>query len=138
MPEIKTDGNYTAARAGYLDNINNADLANVIREVAQATGTFSYNETSALEQTMVTLTITARAIIGGIWLDMTNVTQSTTIRVEHQIDGATYTTFETDSWTTANDDGVLITGFTAYRDVRITLQCGGGGVGNVDIPYAIV
>lgn len=110
----------------------------IIDRVAQTTGTFSYDETLATEQTMVTLTISARAIIGGIWIDMVNVTQDTTIRVKHQIDGANYRTFETNAWVTTDEDGVLITGFTAYRNVQISLQCGGGGAGSVNVPYAIV
>jgi len=128
----------TTARAGYLDNINNADLANIIRDIAETTGTFNFDETSALEQTVFTLTITARSKIGGIWLDFTTVTQDLTIRVKHQIDGANYRTFQTSSWATTDDDGVLIEGFTAYRNVQLTLQCGGGGAGAVNIPYAVV
>jgi len=107
-------------------------------DITQATGTFVFNEASALEQTTVTLAIAARAKIGAIWLDMVNVTQATTIRVKHKVDGTNYRTFETDAWTTADDDGVLITGFAAYRDIQITLQCGGAGGGNVNVPYAIV
>ena len=128
----------TADRAGYLDNINNAELANVIRDITQATGTFVFNEADAGDQTAFTLAITARSKIGGIWLDMVNVTQDTTIRVKHQIDGANYRTFETNAWVTTDEDGVLITGFTAYRNVQVSLQCGGGGAGNVNVPYALV
>jgi len=128
----------TAARAGYLDNINNADLANVIRQVAEAADTFSFDETSALEQDMVTVTITARAKIGGIWLDMVNVTQDTTIKVYHKVDGTNFREVSSSAWTTTDSDGVLIEGFTAYRDIKVTLTCGGGGAGSVNVPYAIV
>ncbi|GAI32622.1 unnamed protein product [marine sediment metagenome] len=69
---------------------------------------------------------------------MVNVTQDTTIKIKHKIDGANYRTFETNAWVTTDEDGVLVTGFTAYRDVQITLQCGGGGAGSVDVPYAVV
>jgi len=106
--------------------------------VTKVTGTFSFDETSALEQTLVTLTITSRVKIGAIWLDLVNVTQDLTIRVKHQIDAANYRTFQTSSWTTTDDDGVLIEGFMAYRNVQVSLQCGGGGAGSVDIPYAVV
>jgi len=128
----------TAARAGYLDNINNVGLANVIRDVAEATGTFSYDETNAGEQQVALVTITARAKIGGIWLDMVNVTQDTTIRLKHKIDGATLREFTSHAWVTTDSDGVILEGFTAYRDIEITLTCGGGGAGNVNVPYAIV
>jgi hypothetical protein len=106
--------------------------------VTQTTGTFSYDETSAAEQTAFTLTIAARAEIGGIWLDMTNVTQDTDIATYHQIDGTNYRQFQENGWLTTDDDGVLINGFTAYRNVRITLQCGGAGGGSVNVPYAVV
>jgi len=109
-----------------------------IAAVAQATGTFAFDETNAAEQTAFTLAIAARAKIGGIWLDMSNVTQNTDIRVKHQIDGANYRTFTTLSWLNTDDDGVLVLPFTAYRNIRVTLQCGGGGVGNINVPYAVV
>jgi len=128
----------TAARAGYLDNINNADLLNIIRQVAETVGTMSFDETSALEQDMVSVTITARAKIGGIWLDMVNVTQDTTIKVYHKVDGTNFREVSSSAWATTDSDGVLIEGFTAYRDIKVTLTCGGGGAGSVNVPYAIV
>ena len=128
----------TAARAGYLDNINNADLVNLIRQVAEAADTFSFDETSAAEQDMVSVTITARANIGGIWLDMVNVTQDTTIKVYHKVDGTNFREVSSSAWTTTDSDGVLIEGFTAYRDIKVTLTCGGGGAASVNVPYAIV
>ena len=128
----------TAARAGYLDNINNADLANLIRQVAEAADTFSFDETSALEQDMVTVTITARANIGGIWLDMVNVTQDTTIKLYHKVDGTNFREVSSSAWATTDSDGVLVEGFTAYRDIKVTLTCGGGGAASVNVPYAIV
>lgn len=109
-----------------------------IRSVPQMVGTIVYDETNAGEQTLLTITIFPRMLVGGIWLDFVNVTQNTTIRVKHQIDGTNYRTFETDNWTIAMDDGVLITQFEAYRNVQISFQCGGGGVGNVNVPYAVV
>jgi hypothetical protein len=82
--------------------------------------------------------VAARSKVGGIWLDMTNVTEDTTIRIKHKIDGANYRTFTTLSWLTTDDDGVLVGPFTAYRDIQITLQCDGSGAGNVNVPYAVV
>jgi hypothetical protein len=108
------------------------------RPIQQLVGVFAFNEASALEQTLVTVAIAIRSDIGAIWLDMVNVTQATTIRVKHQIDAVNYRTFEVENWTVALDDGVLILGFSAYRNVQISLQCGGAGGGNVNVPYAIV
>jgi hypothetical protein len=70
---------------------------------------------------------------------MVNVTQDTTIRLYHQVDGANYREVDAYSFAPATDsDGVEIRGFTAYRNFRITLQCGGAGAGAVNVPYAIV
>ena len=115
-----------------------AEIADLIRQVAETTGTMSFDETSALEQDMVSVTITARAKIGGIWLDMVNVTQDTTIKVYHKIDGTNPREVSSSAWATTDSDGVLIEGFTAYRDIKVTLTCGGGGAASVNVPYAIV
>jgi hypothetical protein len=102
------------------------------------TDTFSFDETNAAEQDAIILTIHFNSEISAIWIDMVNVTQDTTIQLYHKIDGTNYRSFETDSWVTAMSDGVLITELTAYRDVKVSLQCGGGGVGSVNVPYAVV
>lgn len=107
-------------------------------DVAETVATFVYDETNAGAQIMLALAITARSKVGAIWIDMVNVTQDTTIFLEHKIDGAIFRIISTHPWVVADDDGVLIAGFTAYRDIRVTLQCGGGGAGNVNVPYAIV
>jgi hypothetical protein len=110
----------------------------VVQSVAEAVGTFSYDETSAAEQDAITLTIAARSTIGSIWLDMTNVTQDTTIKVYHKIDGTNYRQFQTNPWITTDAVGVMIEGFTAYRDVKVTLTRGAAGAGSVNVPYAVV
>jgi len=112
--------------------------AGSVLEVTETTGTFVYDETNAAEQTAFTITIADRSVIGSIWLDLVNVTQNTTISVYHQIDGTNYRKFQENAWVVADDDGVLIEGVTAYRNIRVTFQCGGGGAGNVDVPYAVV
>jgi hypothetical protein len=109
----------------------------IVGSVTETTGTFSFDETAGGEQTVVTVAITSRALVGGIWLDMVNVTQNTTIRAYHQIDGTNYRVFYGNAWVLADPDGVLIDGFIARANIRITLQCGGGGAGSVNVPYAI-
>lgn len=107
--------------------------------VAETADTFSFDETDAAEQTMVTVTIAKRTKIRGIWLDMTLVTQDVTIKVYHAIDGITPVEYSSTTFDVATDpDAVLIAGFTAYRDIAVTLKCTGGGGGVVDIAYAIV
>ena len=101
-------------------------------------GTFSFDETSALAQTVTTITITARTAIGAIWLDMTNVTQDTNIALLHQIDGTNYRQFQDNAWVTTDDDGVLLDGFVVSGGLRITLTCGGGGGGSVNVPFVVL
>jgi len=111
----------------------------LLGDLPATAGTFEYDETSALEQTLLDQTIAAPVRIGSIWLDMTNVTQNTTISLYHKVDGTNYRKFQENTWTFGVDDpGVLVDQFTAYSDVKITLQCGGGGAGDVDVPYAVV
>ena len=123
-----------------LTNISNVatSIAGQVSAITETTGTFSFDETSALEQDALELTIAARSNIGSIWLDMVNVTQNTDIAIYHKIDGTNYRQFQENAWTTVDDDGVLLDGFTAYRDVKVTLQCGGGGAGSVDIRWVVV
>lgn len=118
--------------------ITSTVVSGVVNSVAEDAGTFSYDETSAAEQDVFELTITSRNTIGGIWLDMVNVTRDTTIKVYHKIDGTNYRQFQSNPWVTADADGVLINGFTAYRDVKVTFTCDGGGGGSVNVPYAVV
>jgi hypothetical protein len=110
----------------------------LVAPVTQTVNVFVFAENNAAEQTLVTVAIANRSVVGGIWLDMTNVTQATTISLYHQIDGVNYRKYQENAWVIADDDGVLIDGFTAYRNIRITLQCGGAGIGNVNVPYAVV
>jgi hypothetical protein len=124
----------TALRAGYLDAL--APAVNV-PAVTEAVGNLNYNEASALEQTLLTLVIPTRARIGSLWFDMFNVTRIATIRLYHRIDGATYREFAQYSFNPAVDsDGVLIDGFTAYRNVQVSFQCDGLGAAVV-VPYAV-
>ena len=123
-----------------ITNISNAatTILDQVSAITETTATFEFDETAAGEQTAFTLTIAARAVIGGIWLDLVNVTQNTTVRVYHQIDGTNYREFQENAWVVADSDGVLIDGFNAYRNVRVTLQCAGGGGGSVDVRWVVV
>jgi len=110
----------------------------VLGDIPAISATFSYDETDNTEQTLLDQAIASPVHIGSIWLDMVNVTQQTTISVYHKIDGTNYRKFQENVWAVADDDGVLVEGFTVYSDLKITLQCGGGGAGSVNVPYAVV
>ena len=116
--------------------------------VTVTASTFSFDETSALEQTMVTVALTKRTKVRGIWIDMANVTQDTAVKVYHAIDGTNYREITVQAngggvgtplaWVTTDPDGVLLAGFVAYGSIRVTLTCGGGGAGSVNVPYVVV
>lgn len=77
------------------------------------------------EQTAITFSPTVNNICKGVWLDLTNLTQSCTIRIQYQIDGTNYRTFQSVSWNTTMDDGVLIEGdipVAASKSLRVTIQ----------------
>jgi len=129
----------TVNAVGVLATAIKAVTDSLVTDIAQATGTFSFDESSAAEQTAFSVAVVARAKVGSIWLDLNNLTMNCTIRIKHKIDGTTYRTFSTHSFVFATDDkGVLLEGFTAYRDFQVTMQCGGGGVAGKNVPYAVV
>jgi len=110
----------------------------ISERIDEYTGTFSFGETSSSEQVMKSVTITSRVEVGSIWIDMSNVTQDTQIRVYQKVDAANYREIAIHYWLTTDSDGVLLERFTAYRDFKITLQCTGAGSGSVNVKYAIV
>lgn len=97
-----------------------------------------FDESSALEQNATGVSVTERSIINAIWLDMVNATQDITIRVYHEIDGSNPRLFQENVWLSTDDPGVLIDGFAIYGDVSVTLQCSGGGAGNVAIHTLVI
>jgi hypothetical protein len=142
----------TAARAALIDQITalrmaELDAANMPADIdtikaatdklsgGEYTGTVSAG--TAAKTTIYELATTDRIKINSIWLDLSLlVTAGATIILEHKIDGINYKVFETDSWLLADDDGVLITGFTIQHDFKISIT-GGEGAG-VNIPYSII
>jgi len=109
-----------------------------IEEIPETTGTLSFDETAAGEQTVVTVARARRARVGGIYLDTSNVTQNTTFRVYHQIDGTNYRLVYEVAFVAAASDGLSLGEWTFYRSFRVTAQCGGGGAGSVDVVYSVV
>lgn len=109
--------------------------------VAETTGSFSYDETSSSEQQVVEISISEPVSIGTIHLDMTNVTQDTTIKVYHKTDGTNYREMRGvgRTFTVSSDaDGETLDGFRAYGDVKITFTCGGAGAGSISVPFVVV
>ena len=109
-----------------------------IEEAAEATGTVSFDETAAGEATFFTVARSRRARVGSIYLDTSNITQNTTFRLYERIDGTNYRLVVETAFVAASADGFRFDEFTTYRGFRVTGQCGGGGGGSVDVPYAVV
>ena len=111
---------------------------NTLPNITEINDTFSFDETAAGEQTIETVAITQKSVINAFWLDLSNVTQDSTLRLYHEIDGSNLRLFQENDWITTDDDGVLLAGFTPNDNVRLTIQCAGGGAGSVDIPYSVL
>ncbi len=108
-------------------------------DIAQVIGVFPFNESAAGEQTIFSAVVAARAKVGAVWLDLNTLTLNNTIRIKEKIDAVNYRTFSAHNWVFATDDkGVLLEGFTAYRDFQVTMQCAGGGAAGKNVPYAVV
>lgn len=108
-------------------------------DLATPGGTFSYLDAGG-EQTVFTFTPTKDTILHTIWLDLFTLTQNSTIRLKHQIDGATYRTFETFNWTTGMDDGVYFRNIAvmAARPIQVTMQEVADEGANRAVPYYYV
>jgi len=117
----------TAARATIWDN----HMGNTIAS--------SYNlPNDTVENTAITLTITTRRYVDNIYLDLVNLTQNCTIRIKNEIDGANARTVDTITWTTADDDGVIIAGFATDTDTTVTIQSAVAQGAIKAIPYRII
>lgn len=106
----------------------------------QHSGPFSYDETSAAEQDLIEWTGAGYdwQQVHGFWLDMVNVTQNTTIRLYYRIDGTNHRLFRTIPWVTTDADGVFIEPFwiETGNNAKLSMQCGGGGAGSVNVPFS--
>jgi len=121
------------------DTITTAAIAAIVaQEVTAATGTFSFDETNAAEQTVFTNAPGAVRHVGAILVDTSNVTQNTTFRIYTQIDGVNYRLVYELAFVAAASDGLNLGEYTFYRSFRLTAQCGGGGGGAVNVPWAVV
>jgi len=92
---------------------------------------------AGLEQTAFTFTPATNVKLSSIWFDLATLTQNTTIRLKHQIDGANYATFQTFQWTTGMDNGVYFRGLALAdaRPLQASFQEVADEGADRDIPY---
>ncbi len=92
------------------------------RESADVGATFSYLDAGA-EQVIFTIAMSTRKKLHSIFIDLTTLTQNTTIRIKHKIDGTNYKTIDTIDWLTTDTDGVYFNkGLALTYDLQVTMQ----------------
>lgn len=80
LPSDPADASDVAASIAAVNNLVSS---------SESKGTYTYTNSGG-EQTIVTITTTARKLIDGIWLDLVNMTQSGTIKLYYKVDGTNY------------------------------------------------
>lgn len=142
--EYRLITDYVSATGAFVHNAFTAILAvgdqvliihpRVFRAILTTTGTFSHPN-GVVEQTVFTITLTKPTEVKSLFLDLVNLTQNATIRIKHEIDGATYRTIETFSWTTVMDDGVYFRSITCNDNIQVTIQSAIAEGAARDIPF---
>lgn len=79
------------------------NLTGAITQKTKIEGTFSYLDAGG-EQTVVSITSANPKLLGGIWLDLVNMTENGTIRAYYEIDGTNSRQFLEETFTVATDD----------------------------------
>ena len=87
------------------------------------------------EQTVKEFALTVLTNIKGFRLDLSNLTQSATVRIYEKIDGTNYREIDSLEWTTADRDGVAIGEIESDKYVKVTLQSGTGEGASRNVPY---
>ena len=82
----------------------------------------SYNlPNDTAENTLLEITNTKRLKLDSVWLDFVNLVEDVTIKVYHKIDATTYRQYDTFSWGTSEEDGILLRDVTINNDWKITI-----------------
>lgn len=117
----------------------------VILDNGSTTGRPSYSQTNDTnEQTVFTSTSTRPRVI-MVYLDLTTLTQNSTIRAKVAIDGTNFIALDTNdgrnpyAFTVASDsDGATLGPFYVADQFRVTIQAGGVEGAARAIPYHVV
>jgi hypothetical protein len=120
----------TATRAGYLDNLIGTQTA----------GTYSH-PSGTTEQDAVVITPAELGKYEKLVLDLSNLTQTTTVRTYVQVDGVNYRLIDAAEFPTdfpANVKGVVIELTPSDRTQKVTLQSAAAEGVARDVPYFYV
>ena len=110
-------------------------LANQAGE--EETGSYNLPNDTA-ENTVLEITNTKRVRLDAVWLDFVNLVQDVTIKVYHKIDGTNYREYDSFSWATSEEDGVLLKNITINNDWKITVTSTVAQGSIVAIPYNVI
>ena len=99
----------------------------------------SYNlPNDTAENTLLEITNTKRLKLDSVWLDFVNLVQDVTIKVYHKIDATTYRQYDTFSWGTSEEDGILLRDVTINNDWKITITSTVAQGAIKAIPYNVI
>ena len=99
----------------------------------------SYNlPNDTAENTLLEITNTKRLKLDSVWLDFVNLVQDVTIKVYHKIDATTYRQYDTFSWGTSEEDGILLRDVTINNDWKITITSTIAQGAIKAIPYNVI
>ena len=99
----------------------------------------SYNlPNDTAENTLLEITNTKRLKLDSVWLDFVNLVQDVTIKVYHKIDATTYRQYDTFSWGTSEEDGILLRDVTINNDWKITITSTVAQGDIKAIPYNVI
>ena len=141
---IKTlDDNYTAARAGYLDELAAANLPADIDAIkglvdsGETAGPFSYLDAGGEQDVVEDTAVTRR----HIWLEFSNrnMTQTGTFRIYRKIDGTNYDLYAEQAVTvSAGDERAFDAEFTTNQAWKLTYEEGADEGAARDIPFNVI
>lgn len=133
-----TSGDFNATQKASISTASNKAQVDKLAG-SEGAASFSYLDAGG-EQDVFEITTTTRKKLHSIFLDLTTLTQNTTIRVKHKIDGANYRTMETISWLVATmDDGVYFNKALAIcQDLKVTMEEGADEGADRAIPYSYI
>lgn len=110
-------------------------LANQAGE--EETGSYNLPNDTA-ENTVLEITNTKRVRLDAVWLDFNTLVQDCTIKVYHKIDGINYREYDSFSWATTEEDGVLLKNIVINNDWKITVTSTVAQGSIVAIPYNVI
>lgn len=136
----------TAARAGYLDNINNAQLLNLtaarlgyidLLATTEAVGPYSYLDAGAEQDVYENLVVTRRHV--RVEFSNRNMTQTGTFRIYRKVDGATYDLYASQPvLVAAGSERAFDAEFTTNQHWKLTYQENVDEAAARAIPYNVI